>query len=117
MEGVGSIEWSSPGVESERLSWQRGCSVLKLRRIGWSRRGTEKGKREHDGNKTRPDLEWTRPERQNNKGLSKAKGGSTVRAGEMKTGRGSGWAANDEWASRSGREGLERELGWVGLEI
>jgi hypothetical protein len=38
------------------------CCVLKSRRIGWSRRGTEKGKMQHDGiiDETRSGLDWTR---------------------------------------------------------
>lgn len=37
------------------------CCVLKSRRIGWSRRGTEKGKMQHDGiDEARSGLDWTR---------------------------------------------------------
>jgi len=59
MAGVGSIESNSTGVERRTSVLADVCCVLKLRRIGWSRRGTEKGKGQHDGiNETGSGLNW-----------------------------------------------------------
>ena len=50
------------GSKGERGVLAEVCCVLKSRRIGWSRRGTEKGKMQHDGiiDETRSGLDWTR---------------------------------------------------------
>jgi hypothetical protein len=61
VEGVGSIESNSPGVERRMKCLAEVCCVLKSRRIGWSRRGTEREVRQHGGiDETRSGLDWTR---------------------------------------------------------
>jgi hypothetical protein len=102
-EGVGSIHLGSKGVRSDLGEVCTVCCVLKSRRIGWSRRGTEKGKRQHDEiDETRSGLDWTRTRgRQYYK--AKLGGNETGRGGRLKM---------DERVGEG-----ERELGGVGEQI